>query len=94
MEDLTEEQRDAYNQKIKADNEYAKSMSENGPIGLFILGLVVGFFGILDAVLGALGEFFCILAVLWMIIRVIDRAHRYQRVKDADAEYRRLMNQK
>lgn len=90
-EKLTGEQQDAYNRRIDADKAYDKSMSETGPIGLFFAGIIVGFFGVLEMALGALGGFLCMLAVLWEIIRVIDRGHCYQRVKDAETEYKRVV---
>jgi hypothetical protein len=91
---LTDDQQDAFNRRIAADRDYDKSLDNTPPIALFIVGCIVGFFGLLETFLGTLGIFLCFMAILWEIIRVIDRAHRYQRVKDAEAEYKRVMGPK
>ncbi|MFZ1898540.1 hypothetical protein [Methanoregula sp.] len=91
-EKMTEEQQDAYNRLVGTDKQYDQSLNETTPIALFVIGCIVGFFGLFNIALGAIGGFLCMLAVLWEIIRVTDRSHRYQRLKDASAEYKRVMN--
>jgi hypothetical protein len=91
---LTDGQQDAFNRRVWADKTYDKSLDSTPPTLLFVAGCVVGFFGLLETFLGTLGIFLCFMVILWEIIRVIDRAHRYQRVRDAEAEYKRVMNLK
>jgi uncharacterized membrane protein YoaK (UPF0700 family) len=93
-EKMTEEQQDAYNRLVGVDKQYDQSLDVNAPIALFVVGCIVGFFGLFEVALGALGGFLCMLAVLWALMKVIDRAHCYQRVRDASDEYKRVMTLK
>jgi hypothetical protein len=105
-EKLTDEQQDAYNRRVEADKEYDKTMDLFPPIILFVVGCGVSFFAYLSEAHGVVGisdilyvldlisfgGFLCFLAVLWALMRVIDRAHCYQRLKDARDEFKRVMN--
>lgn len=88
---MTEEQQDAFECLAEADRKYDESNDVKWPFILFFIGCALGFLGLFSLSFGALGGFLCILAVLWEIILVADRAHRYQRLKDAGAEYKRVM---
>lgn len=88
---LTAEQKDAYNRRIDSAKEYKKAINLDAPIALFVVGCIVGFFGIFEMTLGIFGGFLCTLAILWALMRVVDRAHRYQRVRDASDEFKRVM---
>jgi len=59
---------------------------------LFFIALVTGdFLGMFIFEIAGIGAFLCILAILWDIMKVTDRGHCYQRVRDAEYEYNRLM---
>jgi hypothetical protein len=90
-EKMTKDQQDSFNRRVFAVNEYNETKNVTGPVVLFIGGCVLGFFGLFHISIAALGGFLCLLALLWMMMKVFDRAHQYQRVRDAEAEYRRLM---
>jgi hypothetical protein len=96
---LTGDQQDAFNRRIRVDKEYARSLNDTPPAALFVVGCILGVFGLrgitfFTMTFGALGGILCIFATLWEIIRVIDRPHRYQRVRDASDEFKRVMNLK
>lgn len=92
--ELTDEQQDAHNRRIEAEKEYDATLTLTAPIVLFIAGAFIGLLGVITVLMGVLGGFLCFLAIMWAIMRVIDRAHRYQRVRDAEVEFNRVMASK
>ena len=93
-EKYSDEQQDAYNRRIEAVGEYNETKNLTSPIFLFAIGCVLGFVGIAEMALGILGGFLCFMAIMWAVVKIIDRAHCYQRVRDSENEYNRIMNVK
>ncbi len=97
FEKMTEEQQSAYNRQIRAEKEYEKTMNLNGPLNGFVVGLgigVIGFLVFFNDTIGTIAGFLCIIAFLWALMLVMDRAHRYQRLKDASNEFKRIFEVK
>jgi hypothetical protein len=85
---LSDDEQDRHNRKVEAKDEYTEakeayetSMSYTGPLILFILGILGSFILGVYLAIGVL-----IIAILWVVIRVISRSHAYQRYKDTEKE--------